>query len=192
MMREHDKQYNPSLYEKRQKLSKIFSWVFGIATIIGIVLTIVFCRYAFWWAFLVGTTLLCFVPFCWALAWYAEVTSRLRTNRYLSQVENRTIFDDLLQLRIEKKLYDAIRKYGFRFWTLASKTDVPLLGLIKAKRERILSVELLKTGIKYYVGDKKTEEQDILDDEWVVVAYDEIKQNCDITDLLNYLSEIKI
>ncbi len=141
---------------------------------------------------MIGTVFLFLLPLFWALAWYAETRYRLCVNHYLDSVKERTLFDDVLQMRLERKLFDAIKKHGFYSWSLASKDGIPTIGFVKTKKKRMLSVELYKLELKYYVGDKKTEEQDIEDNEWTAVSYNEIQEDCNLEDLLQFLSGIKI
>ena len=183
--------YKDLLNKKKHKISKIFAWIFGIATIAGIVVTIVFHKQEYWWALMIGTMFLFLMPFVFFLAWNAEIGNALRTKEYLDSVKEKTLFDEILQMRIEKQLYSIIKQYGFRYWTISPKNQIPLIGFIKTKKKRILSVELFKTELKYYIGDKKTEEQDIEESEWTTIAYDDIKPNCNLSNLLEFLSGIK-
>lgn len=186
--------YKELLNKKKQKITRVFAWIFGIATIVGIVLTIVLHKQEYWWVLMISTMFLFLVPFFGFLGWYAEIGKAFRIKDYLETVKERTLFDDVLQLSVDCKLYNIVKQYGFTYWAWAPRKQdmLPQIGFTKVKKKNQFISALTKNELKYFVGSKKIEEQDIEKEEWITVSYNSIKPGCGLKDLLEYLSAIEI
>lgn len=172
-------------------IAQIFSWLFGIATLVGIAIIIEYRNNDFIWVLLWFSIITLILPHALSMMICRKIRNELRTIEFLDRVVERTLFDELLTLYVEKKLVPKLKKYGFQLYIYATNNHSPRIIFRSIKMKRLLNIEFNHTGLRYYVAQRDTEEQDIEAQDWISVLYVDIKQACDINDLLSFLSSIK-
>ena len=97
------------LSERKLKINRLLAWVFGISTLVAIIIFIAVGQ-EYWWERLIYMSFIFVLAMVWLafLSRYITTKKSLQIKEYLNNVEVRTIFDDAVEMSINGELQNSV------------------------------------------------------------------------------------